>query len=174
MHMTDRGLLALVRHEGLVPGPYLDVKQVWTFGIGHTAAAGPPDPATMPRGMPADLDAGIREAFRVFRADLARYEAAVQRAVKVPLAARVRCACQFPLQHWRHRKGRTDPAPQCRQSPCSRRRVSELAATGLHHPPPGGGARPVPPRPLSRRHDPGLVRGSHGPGGLLATDPSPD
>ena len=85
MHMTDRGLLALVRHEGLVPGPYLDVKQVWTFGIGHTAAAGPPDPATMPRGMPADLDAGIREAFRVFRADLARYEAAVLRAAKVSL-----------------------------------------------------------------------------------------
>ena len=53
MQMTDRGLLALVRHEGIVPGPYLDVKQVWTFGIGHTAAAGPPDPATMPRGMPA-------------------------------------------------------------------------------------------------------------------------
>ncbi|ATQ56670.1 MULTISPECIES: lysozyme [Paracoccus] len=86
MHMTDRGLLALVRHEGLVPGPYLDVKKVWTFGIGHTAAAGEPDPSTMPRGMPADLDAGIREAFRVFHADLARYEAAVLRAVKVPLA----------------------------------------------------------------------------------------
>lgn len=85
MQMTDQGLLALVRHEGLVPGAYTDVKQVWTFGIGHTAAAGPPDPATMPRGMPADLDAGIRQAFRVFRADLARYEAAVLRAVKVPL-----------------------------------------------------------------------------------------
>jgi len=83
--MTDRGLLALVRHEGIVPGPYLDVKQVWTFGIGPTAAAGQPQPATMPRGMPADLDAGIREAFRVFRADLATYEAAVLRAVKVPL-----------------------------------------------------------------------------------------
>ena len=40
----------------------------------------------MPRGMPADLDAGIREAFRVFRADLARFEAAVLRAVTVPLA----------------------------------------------------------------------------------------
>ena len=78
MRMTDRGFLALVRHEGIVPGPYLDVKQVWTFGIGHTAAAGPPDPATMPRGMPADLDAGIREAFRVFRADLAAYEADVR------------------------------------------------------------------------------------------------
>lgn len=85
MQMTDRGLLALVRHEGIVPGPYTDVKQVWTFGIGHTAAAGAPDPATMPRGMPADLDAGIREAFRVFQSDLARYEADVLRAVKVPL-----------------------------------------------------------------------------------------
>ena len=85
MQMTDRGLLALVRHEGIVPGPYTDVKQVWTFGIGHTAAAGAPDPATMPRGMPADLNAGIREAIRVFRTDLARYEAAVLRAVKVPL-----------------------------------------------------------------------------------------
>ncbi|MTH64890.1 lysozyme [Paracoccus shanxieyensis] len=85
MRMTDRGLLALVRHEGIVPGPYLDVKQVWTFGIGHTAAAGAPDPATMPRGVPADLDAGIREAFGVSRADLARYEDAVLRAVKVPL-----------------------------------------------------------------------------------------
>ena len=86
MQMTDRGLLALVRHEGLVPGPYLDVKQVWTFGIGHTAAAGAPDPARMPRGMPGDLDTGIREAVRVFRTDLARYEADVLRAVKVPLA----------------------------------------------------------------------------------------
>jgi lysozyme len=85
MQTTDRGLLALIRHEGVVPGPYLDVKDIWTFGIGHTAAAGPPDPARMPRGMPADLDAGIREAFRLFRTDLAAYEAEVLRAVKVPL-----------------------------------------------------------------------------------------
>lgn len=86
MQMTDRGLLALVRHEGIVPGPYLDVAGIWTFGIGHTAAAGSPDPARMARGMPGDLDAGIREAFRVFRTDLAAYEADVRRAVKVPLA----------------------------------------------------------------------------------------
>ncbi len=85
MQMTDRGLLALARHEGIVPGPYLDSTSTWTFGIGHTAAAGSPDPAEMPRGMPADLDAGIREAFRVFRADLARYETEVLRAVTVPL-----------------------------------------------------------------------------------------
>jgi lysozyme len=86
MNITDRGLLALVRHEGIVPGPYLDVRGVWTFGIGHTAAAGEPDPAELPRGMPGDLDAGIREAFRIFRADLARCEAEVLRAVTVPIA----------------------------------------------------------------------------------------
>lgn len=87
MQTSDRGLLALIRHEGVVPGPYLDVKDVWTFGIGHTAAAGPPDPARMTRGMPADLDAGIREAFRLFRADLATYEVEVLRTLKVPLAS---------------------------------------------------------------------------------------
>lgn len=86
MQTSDRGLLALIRHEGVVPGPYLDVKDIWTFGIGHTAAAGPPDPARMTRGMPADLDAGIHEAFRLFRADLATYEVEVLRTVKVPLA----------------------------------------------------------------------------------------
>jgi lysozyme len=86
MQITDRGLLALARHEGIVPAPYLDVARVWTFGVGHTAAAGAPDPGRLPRGMPADLDAGIREALRLFRADLARYEVEVLRAVTVPLA----------------------------------------------------------------------------------------
>ena len=84
--MSDRGLLALARHEGVVPAPYLDVKSVWTFGIGHSAAAGAPDPGAMKRGMPADLDVAIRAAFRLFRTDLAAYEAQVARAVTVPLA----------------------------------------------------------------------------------------
>jgi lysozyme len=86
MRTTERGLLALARHEGVVPAPYLDVKGVWTFGIGHTAAASAPDPARMPRGMPVDLDAGIAQAFRLFRSDLARYEAEVLRAVTVPVS----------------------------------------------------------------------------------------
>jgi lysozyme len=86
MHMTDKGLLALARHEGIVPAPYLDAKRIWTFGIGHTAAAGSPNPTEMPRGMPADLDAGIGRAFELFRADLARYEGEVLAAVKVHLA----------------------------------------------------------------------------------------
>lgn len=85
MHITDQGLLALARHEGLVPAPYLDSVGVWTFGIGHTAAAGNPDPAKMPRGMPDDLDKGIERALDVFRSDLKRYEDTVRRAVQVPL-----------------------------------------------------------------------------------------
>jgi lysozyme len=85
MRTTERGLLALARHEGVVPAPYLDVKGVWTFGIGHTAAAGAPDPGKMRRGMPADLDADVAQAFRLFRSDLGRYEADVLRAVPVPL-----------------------------------------------------------------------------------------
>jgi len=84
-YMTDRGLLALARHEGVVPAPYRDSTGTWTFGIGHTAAAGLLDPAEMPRGMPDDLDAAIHEAFRIFRSDLARYEAEVRQAVTVPL-----------------------------------------------------------------------------------------
>lgn len=86
MQMTPRGLVALARHEGIVPAPYRDSEGIWTFGIGHTAAAGPPDPAQMTRGMPADLDAGIRAAIRLFRLDIARYEADVRHAVTVLLA----------------------------------------------------------------------------------------
>lgn len=85
MKLTDAGLYALALHEGLVPGPYLDSVGVWTYGVGHTAAAGYPDPAQMPRGMPADLDAAIAAVIELFRHDAAKYEAAVARAVKVPL-----------------------------------------------------------------------------------------
>ncbi len=86
MQMTELGLLALARHEGIVPAPYLDVAGTWTFGIGHTAAAGPPSPAELPRGMPNDLNGAIGVAFRLFRADLAKYERDVGRAVTVLLA----------------------------------------------------------------------------------------
>ena len=85
MKVSDRGIFALALHEGIVPAPYLDSVNVWTFGIGHTASAGAPNPATMAKGNPADLDAAIAEAFTVFRRDLARFEDRVRAAVKVPL-----------------------------------------------------------------------------------------
>lgn len=81
MKISDKGVAFIVAHEGVVPGPYLDSVNVWTAYVGHTAAAGAPIPADMPRGMPADLDAALREAFAVFRRDLAHYEADVEKAL---------------------------------------------------------------------------------------------
>lgn len=81
MKTSDRGIAFLVAHEGVVPAPYFDSVGVLSFGVGHTAAAGPPIPADMPRGMPADLDAALRDVFAVFRRDLARYEADVLRVM---------------------------------------------------------------------------------------------
>jgi lysozyme len=80
MKTSDRGIAALMMHEGIVPAPYLDSVGVWTFGVGHTAAAGAPIPHDIPRGMPADLDRALVRVMDVFRADLAKYEAAVARA----------------------------------------------------------------------------------------------
>jgi len=85
MKVSDKGIAALVAHEGVVPAPYLDSVGVWTVGVGHTAAAGAPIPANMKRGVPDDLDAALRDVFSVFANDLERYAADVRRAVKVPM-----------------------------------------------------------------------------------------
>ena len=86
MKTSDAGIYALALHEGIVPAPYKDSVGVWTYGIGHTAAAGAPDPAKMPKGMPVDLDDALRDVFATFRRDLPKYEAGVNRAVKVPIS----------------------------------------------------------------------------------------
>lgn len=85
MKTSDAGIYALALHEGIVPAPYKDSVGVWTYGIGHTAAAGGPDPAKMAKGMPQNLDAALADVFDVFRADLPKYEAGVNRALKVPV-----------------------------------------------------------------------------------------
>lgn len=86
MRLSDKGLLEIAEHEGIVPAPYRDSVGVWTFGVGHTAAAGGVNPATLPRGMPSNMDAAIDEALRVFREDVTKYEDRVNRAIKVPLS----------------------------------------------------------------------------------------
>lgn len=85
MKTSDAGIFALALHEGIVAGPYRDSVGVWTYGIGHTLGAGYPDPAKMRRGMPSNLDATLRDVFDLFRHDLPKYEAGVNRAVKVPI-----------------------------------------------------------------------------------------
>ncbi|MDE4176347.1 lysozyme [Phaeobacter sp. PT47_59] len=86
MKTSDEGVIALIGHEGVVPGPYLDSVKVLTYGVGHTAAAGSPDPARLTPGMPDNLDAELVRVFGVFRRDLEKYEAAVASAIKVPVA----------------------------------------------------------------------------------------
>ena len=85
MRTSIKGLVAIAKSEGIVPAPYLDPVGIWTFGIGHTAMSGAPDPAKMERGMPDDVDAAIRYAVSLFQKHIQKYEQEVARAVKVPL-----------------------------------------------------------------------------------------
>ena len=86
MRLSQKGILEIAEHEGIVPAPYRDSVGVWTYGVGHTAAAGGPDPAKMPKAMPADVDAAIDGALALFAEDVEKYEARVNAAVKVPMA----------------------------------------------------------------------------------------
>lgn len=81
MKTSPQGAAFILAEEGIVPGPYLDGVNVWTYGVGHTAAAGAPDPSKMNRGMPANLNDGIRDAVALFKRDLAKYEADVNRVL---------------------------------------------------------------------------------------------
>ncbi len=86
MTISSRGLIEIAEHEGIVPAPYLDSAGVWTWGIGHTAAAGGPDPARMDRAMPQDVDAAVMAAIDQFAIDVKGYVARVNDTIRVPLA----------------------------------------------------------------------------------------
>jgi lysozyme len=90
MKITPQGVLEIAEHEGLVLGPYKDSVSVWTYGVGHTSAAGAPDPAKMKRQdtrgwSQAQVEMEMVKALRLFDEDLNKYEARVAQAVKVPL-----------------------------------------------------------------------------------------
>lgn len=79
MKMSVQGRRLLEAREGVRLNSYLDSQGVRTIGVGHTAAAGPPIPT---RGMTlthAEVD-------DILSCDLVRYEAIVNRNVKVSLA----------------------------------------------------------------------------------------
>ena len=86
MTISAPGLIEIAEHEGIVPAPYLDSAGVWTWGIGHTAAAGAPDPARMHRAMPQDVDAAVMAAIDQFAIDVKGYVARVNDAIRVPVA----------------------------------------------------------------------------------------
>lgn len=85
MKTSDKGLLEIAEHEGVVPAPYYDSVKVLTYGIGHTKNGGGPDPAKMPMAMPtgAAFQAAIDNSIEIFKADVKKYEARVNDALKV-------------------------------------------------------------------------------------------
>lgn len=90
MQISDKGILEIVEHEGIVLGPYLDSRSIWTFGVGHTAAAGGIIPEALPRKdtrhLPMSALMGTLHAALIqFKLDLKSYAARVDDAVKVPL-----------------------------------------------------------------------------------------
>lgn len=81
-----RGLAAIASYEGVALGPYYDSQKVLTCYIGHTKAAGFPNPATLARGTPLDRDSALKTAFSVFKTDIEKYEQQVRSAITVSVS----------------------------------------------------------------------------------------
>lgn len=81
MKVSAAGIAEIMLHEGIVPFRYRDSVGVDTFGVGHTAAAGPPDP----RKMAFAEEHPMTEVVEVFRRDLAKFDKRVDKAVTVSL-----------------------------------------------------------------------------------------
>ena len=81
MQVSARGVAFIAAHEGVVTRAYRDVAGVWTIGVGHTAAAGPPTPVA---GMTITRD----QAFDILARDLPKYERRTEQALGNGAAAR--------------------------------------------------------------------------------------
>lgn len=80
MDISRKGEMELIGHEAIVQTRYRDSKGIWTLGVGHTFAAGPPNPAEFTGTL------SIPDVFELFRKDLQTYIRAVDTAVKVPIS----------------------------------------------------------------------------------------
>jgi len=72
------GLSLIKQWEGLKTTAYKDVAGIWTIGYGHTSAAGAPK-------VTPGMAIGDKEAERILKTDLAKFEARVERLVTVPV-----------------------------------------------------------------------------------------
>lgn len=77
--MSPDGRGKLMSREGLRLVAYKDTKGIWTIGVGHTAAAGPPIPK-------AGMKITFEQCEEIFSRDLAAYEATVNDCVGVRLS----------------------------------------------------------------------------------------
>jgi lysozyme len=81
MKLTDHGLDLIKSHEGLRLNAYPDPAtggDPWTIGYGHTSRAGPPP-------VRPGMSITRAQAEEILKSDLRKFEAEVQRMVKVPL-----------------------------------------------------------------------------------------
>lgn len=76
--MSARGRALLTKREGVRTNAYLDSVGIWTIGIGHTSAAGPPN-------VTPDLVLTRAQVDEVFARDLVQYEEPLTAAIKVPV-----------------------------------------------------------------------------------------
>lgn len=67
MKLSDLGLQALAHLEGKKLKAYKDTSGVWTIGVGHTDAAGPPE-------VKAGMKITSAQADEILRLDLAQFE----------------------------------------------------------------------------------------------------
>ena len=79
MRTSLAGAFSIIAHEAIVLTRYRDSRGVWTIGVGHTAAAGAPDPAAFGGAMT------LGQAIELFRRDLAQFERRVNAAFEVKL-----------------------------------------------------------------------------------------
>lgn len=79
LRMSADGRARLMQREGVRTRAYRDSVGIWTIGVGHTAAAGPPAPKP---GMVITRE----QVDELLSRDLRQYEMAVNDAVRVPLS----------------------------------------------------------------------------------------
>lgn len=80
MQISNDGLCELAAREGIVLSPYLDSVGVKTVGLGSTVSDIPDLPS-----WPWNKTITVKEAVDYYKKGLAKYEAAVNKAVKVPI-----------------------------------------------------------------------------------------
>lgn len=80
MKLSKPGAMELIGHEAIVQTRYRDSKNIWTIGVGHTQAAGDPDPAAYTEVMP------LKEVFKLFQKDMQKYADDVNAALKAPVS----------------------------------------------------------------------------------------
>jgi lysozyme len=78
LRLSDEGRKVLADREGMRLEAYKDSVGVWTIGLGHTSAAGPPK---VTPGLTITED----QAWEIFRRDVQTFRAQLRGAIKVPV-----------------------------------------------------------------------------------------